>query len=135
MALKSRVIADTRFLIVHTLPSTELEREKIDELMHLHLREGLLIPTVVVVEYLKVAGRKLGKQAAILRIQKLKNDGAEFISLDEKIAFTAGELLLKEPEKPIGDVIIAATSLNAKARFLISDDPEFEQLWVKTKWI
>ena len=128
-------VADTRFLVVFTFPSTEREKESVRELMHQSLRERLIIPTVVVTEYLKAAGRKIGKAAAMAKIANLKESGAEIAALDEKTAVKAGELLLAHGEKPIGDAIIAAAALIKKARHVISDDPHFGEFGLRTKWM
>lgn len=128
-------VADTRFLIVHTFPSTEVERDSIRGLMHRCLRERLIIPTVVLTEYLRIAGKKIGRQRATARILQLRESGAEFIPLDEKTAFLAGNMLLENREKPIGDAIIAATLVGKGASYVISDDPDFEDFGVTTRWI
>lgn len=128
------VIADTRFLIVFTFPSTEQEKGNIRELMHRALRERLIIPTVVIAEYIRTTGRKIGKESATTRIADLKESGAEIASLDEEIALRAGELLLRHGDKPMGDAIIAATALIKGASHVVSDDPHFKELGLKTRW-
>ena len=129
------VVADTRFLIVHTFPSTIVERDKIAELMRYCLRAGLIIPTVAVVEYLKIAGSKIGREAALARIQNFEESGAEYCILDEAMAKLAGQLLLKNRNKPMGDAIIAATMLRKKAKFVVTDDPDYNDFGVSTRWI
>jgi predicted nucleic acid-binding protein len=129
------VVADTRFLIVHTFPSTNLERDKAAELMRYCLREGLIVPTVVIVEYVKIAGIKVGKEAALTRILNFADSGAEFSALDDATAKLAGELLLKNRDKPMGDAIIAATTLKRKAVFIVTDDPDYKFFGVSTRWL
>ena len=128
------VVADTRFLLVHTFPTDEKERDDIRELMYRSLREGLVIPSVVLTEYLKTAGKKIGKQGAMARILNLKENGAEISDLDENIALRAGELLLKDEERSIGDAVIAATALDLHVSHIITDDPHFLEFGLKTKW-
>ena len=127
-------VADTRLLLVFAFPSTERERERIREVMHESLREPLIIPAVVVTEYVKAAGKRIGKEAAIAKIAGLKESGAEITTFDERTAVRAGELLLAFGDKPIGDAIIAATTLIRKARHVISDDPHFKELGLRTRW-
>ncbi len=129
------LVADTRFLIVHTFPANEEERDRIRELMHRSLREHLVIPSVVVTEYFKTAGRKLGKQGVSTQLSVLKENGAEISPLDESTSFLAGELSLKNQKRSIGDTIIAATALAIRASHIISDDPHFRELGLKTKWL
>jgi len=63
------VVADTRFLLVFTFPSTRYEMDQTREIMHRSLCERLMIPTVVVVEYRKIAGRKIGLNSVETRGQ------------------------------------------------------------------
>lgn len=128
-------VADTRFLLVHSFPADEDERARIRELMHQSLREQLVIPSVVVTEYFKTAGRKIGKQGVSTQISILKENGAEISDFDESTAFLAGELSLKNERRSIGDTIIAATALVVRASHIISDDPHFHEFGLKTKWI
>lgn len=129
------LVADTRFLLVHTFPADEDERDLIRELMHRSLREHLVIPSIVVTEYFKTAGRKIGKHEVSTQISILKEDGAEIIDLDESTAFLAGELALKNEKRSIGDTLIAATALAIHASHIISDDHHFHEFDLKTKWI
>lgn len=129
------LVADTRFLIVHTFPANEEERDRVRELMHRSLREHLVIPSVVVTEYFKTAGRKIGKQGVSTQLSVLKENGAEISALDESTAFLAGELSLKNEKRSIGDALIAATALAIHASHIISDDPHFRELGLKTKWL
>lgn len=129
------LVADTRFLIVHTFPANEEERDRVRELMHRSLREHLVIPSVVVTEYFKTAGRKIGKQGVSTQLSILKENGAEISPLDESTGFLAGDLSLKNQKRSIGDTIIAATALAIHSSHIISDDPHFRELGLKTKWL
>ena len=128
-------VADTRFLLVYTFPADEEERNRIRELMHRSLREHLVIPSVVVTEYFRTAGRKVGKQSVSTQISLLKENGAEISDLDETTAFLAGELSLKNERRSIGDTMIAATALVIRASHIITDDPHFREFGLRTKWI
>ena len=129
------LVSDTRFLLVHTFPADEEERNRIRELMHSSLRERLVIPSVVLAEYFKTAGKKIGKQGVLTRISSLKESGAEVSRLDESMALLAGQLLLKDEKRSIGDALIAATALELHASHVISDDPHFHEFGLKTRWI
>jgi len=128
-------VADTRFLLVHTFPADADERDRVGELMHRTLREHLVIPSVVVTEYFRTAGRKIGKGGVSTQISVLKDSGAEISDLDEATAVLAGELSLKNERRSIGDTLIAATALIIKASHVITDDPHFHEFGLKTKWI
>jgi predicted nucleic acid-binding protein len=129
------VVSDTRFLVVYTFPANEQERDGVRALMHRSLREHFVIPSVVLTEYFKTAGKKIGKQAVTTRISSLKESGAEVSELDESTALLAGELLLKDTKRSIGDALIAATALELHASHVISDDPHFHEFGLKTRWI
>jgi len=128
-------VADTRFLLVHTFPVDEQERARTRELMHRSLRDHMVIPSIVVTEYFRTAGRKIGKQGVSTQISVLKENGAEISDLDEGTAFLAGELSLKNERRSIGDTIIAATALVFQASDIITDDTHFHEFGLKTKWI
>ncbi|HZW57001.1 MAG TPA: PIN domain-containing protein [Nitrososphaerales archaeon] len=129
------VVADTRLLIVHAFPVDEDERARIGELMRHSLRERLIIPAVVVTEFFKTAGKEIGKQGASTQISLLKEHGGVISDIDEGIALLAGELLLKDNKRSIGDSLIAATALHLHASHVVSDDPHFLEFGLKTKWM
>jgi len=129
------LVADTRFSFGYTFPASEEERERIRDLMDSSLREHLVIPSVVLTEYFKAAGRFIGKGGVSARIFAMKDRGAEISHLDENRALLAGELLLKDVKRSIGDALIAATALDLHASHVLSDDPHFRELGLKTKWI
>jgi predicted nucleic acid-binding protein len=129
------VVADTRFLLVYAFPADQGERERIRELMRRSLREHLVIPSVVITEYFKTAGKKIGKQGVSTQISILKENGADISDVDETTALLAGEMLLKDEKRSIGDVLIAATCLILRASHVVSDDPHFHEFGLKTTWI
>ena len=129
------LVADTRFLLVHTFPADENERDRIRELMRRSLRERLVIPAVVVTEYFKTAGKNIGKQGVLTQISLLKENGGIISDINEEIALMAGELLVKDEERSIGDALIAATALHFRSSHVVSDDPHFHKFGLKTKWI
>ncbi|MHB2035583.1 MAG: PIN domain-containing protein [Nitrososphaerales archaeon] len=129
------LVADTRFLLVYTFPADQEERERIRELMRRSLREQLVIPAVVVTEYFKTAGRKIGKQGVTNQISVLKDNGARIFAVDESTALLAGEILLKDEKRSIGDALIAAAALILHASYIVTDDPHFHEFDLKTRWI
>ena len=129
------LVADTRFLLVYTFPADQAERERIRELMRHSLREHLVIPSVVITEYFKTAGKIIGKQGVSTQISVLKESGADIFAIDEITALLAGEMLLKNEKRSIGDTLIAATALILHASHVVTDDPHFGEFDLKTKWI
>jgi hypothetical protein len=56
-------------------------------------------------------------------------------SLDEEVAMVAGSLLLSHREVPIADSLIASFVKTGVAEYVVSDDPHFRTLGIRTKWI
>ncbi len=59
--------------------------------------------------------------------------GAEIASVDKDAAFLAGEAAFQHRDVPMADVIISAIARRFKAT-VITDDPHFPILGVKTIW-
>jgi len=126
-------VLDTRFLIAHTFPSNEDDKEKISSFADRHATGDLLASSISIVEFVKVAGARIGKDAATTRLRVWKKGGLEFVPVSEEIGFLSGELGLSNPEVPLGDAVIAATARHASAA-VVTDDPHFGGLGVKTLW-
>lgn len=90
---------------------------------------------MAVAEYFKTAGRKIGKHGVSTQLSVLKENGAVVSIIDEDAAFLAGEMLLKDEKRSIGDSLIAATALMLRASHVVTDDPHFQEFGIKTKWI
>lgn len=128
-------VADTRLLITFKFPSSEEVKHKIVRLIGHELPRKLLLPSIVITEYINIAGRRVGVETSLIHISELENRGTIIIKIDKEIAVEAGKLLIKHPEVPTADAIIAATAAIAKAEYVISNDPHFTKLETKTKWI
>ncbi|HDM45051.1 hypothetical protein DRO47_05005 [Candidatus Bathyarchaeota archaeon] len=128
-------VADTRLLLTLEFPPDQETKSKIEALMRQELSRKLVLPAIVLTEFLKVAGSRIGKEAASTRIRVLKSRGAKVIPLDERSALLAGNLLLEHPEVPIADALIASIVFTGKAKYVITNDPHFKTLGVKTRWI
>lgn len=133
MALTS--VADTRLLLAFKFPPSEGVRDQISALLVQELRRGLLIPSIVVTEYIKIAGGRVGLSAALAHIGELEARGARIVEIDRAIAVKAGELSLKHADIPIADTLIASTATIHGARQVLTDDPPFHKLGLKLKWI
>ena len=133
MALTS--ITDTRMLIHLEFPINQEEGTKTREFFQRELRGRLFAPTIVLIEFMEVAGTKIGKEAPKNRLRILKEKGMQIVELDEKQAIIAGELLLTHRNVPITDALIASYVKTGQAEYVLTNDPHYKTLNVKTKWI
>jgi len=99
------------------------------------LRRGLLVPSIVVTEFIRLAGKRVGEEAALVFLKGLTIRGANIVAVDEKIAVEAGKLALRHWDVPIADILIGATTILYHAENIISDDQHFKQMELKTKWL
>lgn len=129
------VVADTRFLLTFKFPPTKETKQKIANLMEESLRRGLLVPSIVLTEFIKVSGKKLGEEATLIFLKELTIRGATIVSIDESIATEAGKLALRHWDVPIADVIIGATTIVHRAEHIVSDDQHFREMKLKTRWL
>ena len=128
-------VADTRLLLTLEFPPTEEIKVKSVDLFQKESARGLLAPSIVLTEFVKIAGAKLGENAAMTRIRLLKDRGMRIKSLDESEALSAGHMLLSHREVPIADTLIAAIVKTGAAEYVLTDDPHFQMLGIKTKWL
>jgi predicted nucleic acid-binding protein len=128
-------VCDTKLLITFWFPPTEETRQRAARLLQRELNRRLLIPSIVTTEYIKIAGRKVGVDAALNHINILESRGATITDIDKEVAIEAGKLLNKHPDVPIADALIAATHNHHSAEFIITKDEHFEELGCKTRWI
>lgn len=128
-------VADTRLLLTLEFPPNPEAKTKIRDLFEKELRGRVLAPTIILSEFIEHAGAKIGEDAAKTRIRLLKDMGLQIVALDEECALVAGSLLLSKRNTPLADAVIASFVKNKLAEYVITDDPHFKALGVKTKWI
>ena len=128
-------VADTRLIVDLEFPSTQQMATKTREFLVKELNQQLMAPTIVLTEFIKLAGAIIGQEAAKNRISQLKERGLQIVPLDEEHALTAGSLLLSHGNIPIADAIIASYVKTGKADYVLTDDTHYKTLNVKTKWI
>lgn len=128
-------VADTRLLLTFKFPPTEVVRRKVAGLMDESLRRELLLPSIVIAEFIKVAGRRVGEEAALTFLEELKARGAAITVIDESIAVEAGKLALRHWGIPIADALIGAAMIVRRAEYIVSDDPHFKQMKLNVKWL
>ncbi len=91
------------------------------------------ISAIVIHEVFKITLEQEGRETAKIRRSLLEKD-FEIVVVDGLIAETSAELRHKY-RIPLGDSVIAATSVITKAR-VVTDDPHFNQIQeIQTKWI
>jgi len=95
----------------------------------------MLIPTIVIAEYIKIAGIRVGSESALAHVSELEARGAVTAAVDRQVAILAGNMLIAHPAVPIADALIASTAKIMNADYILSDDTHFKILEVKTRWI
>jgi predicted nucleic acid-binding protein len=99
------------------------------------LNQQLIAPTIVLTEFIKLAGAVIGQEAAKNKLRQLEERGLQFVPLDEQHALVAGGILLSHGNIPIADAIIASYAKTGVAEYVLTDDPHFKMLGVKTRWL
>ena len=133
MALTS--IADTRLLIFLEFPADLTMGTKIRDFFVKEARGRLLAPTIILAEFVRIAGAKIGEEAAKNRLRLLEERGMQIVSIDKENALIAGGLLLSHRDVPLADALIASYVKTGAAEYVVTDDPHFKSLGVKTKWL
>ena len=59
----------------------------------------------------------------------------KILSLTEDMALVAGKLLLTHQDVPIADALITSPVQTGEADYVVTDDPHYKTLGVRTKWI
>ncbi len=101
-------VADTRLLLTLEFPPDKETKRQVEAAMTRELGGRLLAPTIVLTEFLKTAGGRIGEGTVRLRIRILKERGLRPLELSEEMALAAGSLLLKRQDIPIADALIAS---------------------------
>ena len=128
-------VADTRLLIFLEFPANQEMGTKTRDFFEKELRGRLLAPSIILTEFVEIAGAKIGEEAAKTRLRLLKERGMQTIPIDEENALIAGSLLLSQRNVPIADAIIASFVKTGVAEYVVTDDAHFKTLGVKTKWL
>ena len=131
MALTS--VADTRFLLTLQFPPDKETAKNVENLLNRELSDGLIAPAIVLTEFMKLAGAKIGEEAALSRINLLKSRGMRIAPLTERICVNAGNLLLAKRNIPIADALIASFVKLREGEYVITDDPDYDELGINTK--
>jgi predicted nucleic acid-binding protein len=115
-------------------PNLEVGR-KTRDFFEKELRRRLLVSPVVLTEFIEIVGARIGEETAKTRISLLKERGMQIVPFDERHALKAGSLLLSNRNVPLADALIASYVKLGEADYVLTDDPHFKTLGVKTKWL
>jgi len=127
-------VADTRLLLTLQFPPDDAIKANIQTLVQKELVRGIVLPSIVLSEFFKIAGPRIGIQATTRIMNVLKDRGMKVKSIDEELAIEAGKLLLRHSNVPFADALIASFVSLKIAEYVLSDDPHFNILGTKTKW-
>ena len=127
-------VADTRLLIVFEFPPTEEAKRSTADLFQREVARHLLAPSIVLTEFIKIAGPEIGEEGVRTRLRVLKERGMRVAPVEEEEALIAGNILLRHNDVPTADALIASFVKTGAAEYVITDDPHFKRLGVKTKW-
>jgi len=128
-------VADTRLLLTLQFPSSREIGKRVEEAISRELAGRLLAPSIVLTEFVQIAGARIGESPALLRLNLLKERGMRVIPLGEELALAAVRLLLSHPDVPIADALIASLVKIGEAEYVITDDPHYQDMKVRTKWV
>ncbi|MFB3888468.1 MAG: PIN domain-containing protein [Candidatus Bathyarchaeia archaeon] len=127
-------VADTRLLLALEFPSSVEVKRKIGNFLEKEISQNLLAPCIVLTEFVEIAGARIGVEAVQTRIRLLKDKGLRIAEINEREALEAGSLLLFNRDVSTADALIAAFVKCGLADYVLTDDPHFKKLGVKTKW-
>ena len=127
-------VADTRLFLSLEFPPTIDAKKRVEEFTQKEIAKHLLAPSIVLTEFIKVAGPRLGKEGAKTRLRFLKERGMRTVALEEEEALVAGDLLLSHKDVPTADALIASFVKSGAAEYVVTDDQHYRTLGVKTKW-
>ena len=88
-------MADTRLLLTLEFPPNERVKVGVEKLVDRELSTRLLAPSVVLSEFIKIGGRRIGEEAVLVRINLLKQRGMRVVPIDEEMAIMAGKPCLR----------------------------------------
>ena len=127
--------ADARLLLTLQFPPSKEIGKRVEEAIGREVVGRLLAPSIVLTEFVKIAGARIGESAALLRLNLLKERGMRVIPLGEELALAAVRLLLSHPDVLIADALIASLVKIEEAEYVITDDPHYQDMKVRTKWV
>ena len=77
----------------------------------------------------------MSESTAHLRLNLLKKRDMKVQPITEEMALAAGRLLLSHQDIAIAEAIIASPLQTGDADYVVTDDPHYKTLGIRTKWI
>jgi hypothetical protein len=127
-------VADTRLLITLEFPPTPETKKMVEDLAQKEIAKHLLAPSIILTEFIKIAGPRMGRDAGRTRLRLLRDRGMRTVALEEGEAMVAGDLLLSHRDIPTADALIASFVKTGVAEYVVTDDPHYKILGIKTRW-
>ncbi len=124
------VTFDTTFFVTHFYAKNS-DFTKTREILRRSIVQGSrgVVPTIVLAELYTQVAKRTGASEAERRLNEICSYGLEIASLSMSISRRAGMLRHKYEEKiPWGDCLVAATAIEAKSDYVITEDPEFKSI-------
>jgi predicted nucleic acid-binding protein len=125
------LVLDTTFLILHYFSDNATVTAKTREVLKGSRKLGNkgIVPTIVLAEFYAQTYKRAGRDVAEKYFMEIANSGLVIAPLTQEISHGAGLLRSEYQEKvPWGDCIVAATALQSKAKFVLTEDPHFSDL-------
>jgi predicted nucleic acid-binding protein len=120
------LVLDTTFLFLHYFSDDERILAKTRETLRVSRKLGNrgIMPTIVLAEFYAQTYKRTGREVADKHFREVVNSGLQIVPLTEQISYQAGLIRAKYHEKvPWGDCIVAATAVQNKAKFVVTEDP------------
>ena len=127
-------VADTRLLLTLQFPPTAEAKKQVEGLVQKEITKRLLAPSIILTEFIKIAGPRIGKDGAKTTLRLLMERGMHVVALEEGEAMVAGDLLLSHQDVPTADALIGSFVKTRTAEYVVTDDPHYKALGIKTKW-
>jgi len=131
-------ILDTQFYFSYFSPDDEKVGTWAKSLIA-RVRSGrlrLASSVITRTELLSTMGRIIGEDATRNRISAIQGEGIPFLDIREGEADLAGEFAMRNPDIPVADCLIAATSVMQAKGVIVSRDAHFSKLTgIRVKWL
>ncbi len=95
--------------------------------------EDLIIPPIVVTEFLKIAGKGASITTIETWVRSFVESRVRVESLSIRDCLEARRILCRYNDTPVVDALVATTAKRFRARIL-SDDPHFREIGLRTLW-
>lgn len=105
--------------------------DKTREILRRSILQGSrgVVPTTVLAEFYAQTAKRAGTSEAERRFSEICSYGLEITPISMPVSRRAGILRHKYEEKiPWGDCLVAATAIETRSHYVITEDPEFKSI-------